>query len=319
VPLADGGHIEVQQLAGGDMTQQPSTISADFPYQKQRLRVLGHEMAYVDVGQGDPIVLLHGNPASSYLWRNVLPYLEPLGRCVAPDLIGMGDSDKLPNSGPTSYSFVEHRRYLDDLLQELGVRERVTLVVHDWGSGLGFDWANRHRAAVHGIAYMGQLVLPRGWNDWDEQTRNLLQMIRSPEGTVMTMEGDLFEQVLASGIIRQLGEEELAEYRRPFANPGEDRRPIVSWACSNPLDGEPADVTEIMNSYSDWLPQSSVPKLFVNSEPGGLPGSLIDFCRTWKAQREVTVRGLHFMLEDSPHEIGRAIADWLTSIKPTDK
>jgi len=294
---------------------RPPTISAEFPYEKQRLRVLGHDMAYVEVGQGDPIVLLHGNPSSSYLWRNVLPYLEPLGRCIAPDLIGMGDSDKLPNTGPKSYRFVEHRRYVDALLEELGVRQRVILVVHDWGSGLGFDWANRHREAVRGIAYMGPLVQPRGWNDWDEQTRNLLQTLRSPAGEKMALEGDLFEQILTSGVLRQLREEELAEYRRPFANPGEDRRPTLSWARSNPLDGDPADVTEIMNSYSEWLPQSSVPKLFVNSEPGaGLTGSLRDFCRTWSAQREVTVRGLHFLQEDSPHEIGRAIADWLASI-----
>jgi len=297
------------------MPYQPSTIAAEFPYNKRRLPVLDHNMAYVDVGQGDPIVLLHGNPASSYLWRNVLPYLEPLGRCIAPDLIGMGDSDKLPNSGPGSYSFVDHRRFLDALLEELGVRERVTLVVHDWGSGLGFDWANRHRDAVRGIAYMGQLVLPRGWNDWDEQTRTLLELIRSPEGEAMTLEGDLFEQVLASGVIRQLRDEELAEYRRPFASPGEDRRPIVTWAQSNSLDGQPADVTEIMHGYSDWLPQSSVPKLFINSNPGGLPDSLVEFCRTWKAQREVTVSGLHYMQEDSPHDIGQAIAEWLTSIK----
>src|SRR6516165_5497951 len=155
-------------------------ISTAFPYQKQRRRVLGREMAYVEVGQGDPILLLHGNPTSSYLWRNVLPHLEPLGRCIAPDLIGMGDSDKLPNTGPKSYRFVEHRRYVDALLEELGVRQRVILVVHDWGSGLGFDWANRHREAVRGIAYMGPLVQPRGWNDWDEQTRNRLQTLRSP-------------------------------------------------------------------------------------------------------------------------------------------
>jgi haloalkane dehalogenase len=296
------------------MTQEPSAISAEFPYEKQRLQVLGHDMAYVEVGQGDPIVLVHGNPTSSYLWRNVLPHLQPLGRCIAPDLLGMGDSDKLPNSGPESYRFVEHRRYLDALLEELGVRERVTLVIHDWGSGLGFDWANRHRKAVRGIAYMGPLVQPRGWNDWDEQTRNLLEIGRTPVGEKMALEQPLFEQILTSGVLRQLREEELAEYRRPFANPGEDRRPTLSWARSNPLDGEPADVTEIMNSYSEWLPQSSVPKLFVNSEPGGLTGSLREFCRTWSAQREVTVRGLHFMQEDSPHEVGRAIADWLASM-----
>jgi haloalkane dehalogenase len=293
--------------------QSPAPISAKFRYEKQRRRVLGLDMAYVKAGQGDPIVLLHGNPTSSYLWRNVLPYLEPLGRCIAPDLIGMGDSGKLPNSGPGSYRFVEHRRYLDALLEDLGVRERVTLVVQDWGSGLGFDWANRHREAVRGIAHMGALVQPRGWDDWPESTRRMLLAARSPEAEAMVLEQPFFEQALTSGILRTLSEEELAEYRRPFANPGEDRRPTLTWALENPVNGEPADVTEIENSYSEWLAQSSVPKLFVNADPGTMTGSLLDFVRTWSAQREVTVRGLHFMPEDSPHEIGRAIADWLAS------
>jgi haloalkane dehalogenase len=220
-------------------------------------------MAYVEVGQGDPIVLLHGNPTSSYLWRNVLPHLQPLGRCIAPDLIGMGDSDKLPNSGPGSYRFVEHRRYLDALLEELGVRERVTLVVHDWGSGLGFDWANRHREAVRGIAYMEAILRPRGW-ELPQQYQQMILMLRSPAGEAMSMEQNLSEQVMIGGVLRHLGEQELAEYRRPFANPGEDRRPPLSWARENPVHGEPADVAEIVKSYSEWLPQSSVPKLFVN-------------------------------------------------------
>src|SRR5262252_5767422 len=242
---------------------EDKAISAAFRYQKQRRPVLGNEMAYVEVGQGDPIVLLHGNPTSSYLWRNVLPHVQPLGRCIAPDLIGMGDSDKLPDSDPSSYRFVEHRRYLDALLEELGVRERVTLVVHDWGSGLGFDWANRHREAVRGIAYMGALVQPRGWNDWPEATRSLLKAASSKAWEKMALEGNLWEQALTSGILRTLSEEELAQYRRPFAHPGEDRRPTLAWAQENPLDGDPADVTEIENSYSEWLAQSSVPKLVV--------------------------------------------------------
>jgi haloalkane dehalogenase len=295
-------------------SQQPSTISADFPYKKQRLRVLGHEMAYVEVGQGDPIVLLHGNPTSSYLWRNVLPYVQPFGRCIAPDLIGMGDSDKLPNSGPESYRFVEHRRYLDALLEKLGVREQVTLVVHDWGSGLGFDWANRHREAVRGIAYMEAIVQPRAWNDFPEAVRGILQALRTPAGQAWAVEQKLSEQVLTSGVIRKLREEELAEYRRPYVAP-EDWRPTLTWPGELPIDGEPADVTEIVTNYAEWLSQSSVPKLFVNGDPGaGLTGSLRDFCRTWSAQREVTVRGLHFLQEDSPHEIGPAIADWLASM-----
>jgi haloalkane dehalogenase len=295
------------------MRTSPQAISAEFPYKKERKRIFGLDMAYVEAGEGDPIVLLHGNPTSSYLWRNVIPHLQPLGRCIAPDLIGMGDSGKLPDSGPGSYRFVEHRRYLDALLEELGVRERVTLVVQDWGSGLGFDWANRHREAVHGIAYMGALIQPRGWNDWPDASRKMLQASRSPAAEAMALEGDLFEQALTSGILRTLSEEELAEYRRPFASPGEDRRPTLTWAQENPLDGEPADVTEIENSYSEWLAHSSVPKLFVNADPGAMTGSLLNFVRTWPAQREVTVRGLHFMQEDSPHEIGQAIAEWLTS------
>jgi haloalkane dehalogenase len=295
------------------MKTSPQAISAEFPYKKERKRIFGLDMAYVAVGEGDPIVLLHGNPTSSYLWRNVIPHLEPLGRCIAPDLIGMGDSGKLPGSGPGSYRFVEHRRYLDALLEELDIRERVTLVVHDWGSGLGFDWANRHREAVHGIAYMGALIQPRGWNDWPDASRKMLQASRSPAAEAMALEGDLFEQALTSGILRTLSEEELAEYRRPFESPGEDRRPTLTWAQENPLDGEPADVTEIENSYSEWLARSSVPKLFVNADPGAMTGSLLNFVRTWPAQREVTVRGLHFMQEDSPHEIGQAIAEWLAS------
>jgi len=225
----------------------------------------------------------------------------------------MGDSDKLPDSGPGSYRFVEHRRYLDALLEELDVRERVTLVVQDWGSGLGFDWANRHREAVHRIAHMGALIQPRGWNDWPDASRKMLQASRSPAAEAMALKGDLFEQALTSGILRTLSEEELAEYRRPFASPGEGRRPTLTWAQENPLDGEPADVTEIENSYSEWLARSSVPKLFMNADPGAMTGSLLNFVRTWPAQREVTVRGLHFMQEDSPHEIGQAIAEWLTS------
>ncbi|HKW34629.1 MAG TPA: haloalkane dehalogenase [Candidatus Acidoferrum sp.] len=204
-------------------TKRANTISAAFPYQKQRRRILGREMAYVEVGEGDPIVLLHGNPTSSYLWRNVLPHLKPLGRCIAPDLIGMGDSDKLPNSGPGSYRFVEHRRYLDALLEALDVRERVTLVVHDWGSALGFDWANRHREAVKGIAYMEAIVRPQGWDHWDIMNmRPFLQALRSEAGEEMVLQDNFFvEKILPGAILRTLSAEEMAEYRRPFPEPGE--------------------------------------------------------------------------------------------------
>src|SRR5215469_9066288 len=290
-------------------------ISAAFPYQKRRQRVLGREMAYVEVGEGDPIVLLHGNPTSSYLWRNVLPHLRPRGRCIAPDLIGMGDSDKLPGSGPDSYRFVEHRRYLEALLEALDVRERVTFVIHDWGSALGFDWANRHREAVKGIAYMEAIVRPQGWDHWDNaHLRPALQALRSEAGEAMVLQDNFFiEQILPKAVLRTLSAEEMAAYRRPFAEPGEGRRPTLTWVREIPIDGEPADVAAIVATYADWLATSRLPKLFVKAEPGLLlaAGANLDFVRGWPAQAEVTVAGVHFVQEDSPDEIGRAIADWM--------
>jgi haloalkane dehalogenase len=293
-------------------------ISAGFPYQKQRRQVLGRKMAYVEVGVGDPIVLLHGNPTSSYLWRNVLPHLQTLGRCIAPDLIGMGDSDKLPDSGPGSYRFVEHRRYLDALLEALGVHERVTLVIHDWGSALGFDWANRHREAVKGIAYMEAIVGPQHWDHWDKfGMRAALQALRSDAGEAMVLQDNFFiEQILPKAILRTLSAEEMAEYRRPFAEPGEGRRPTLTWPRQIPLDGDPADVAAIAAAYSEWLASSSVPKLFIKAEPGGILAAdpLVDFVRSFPAQTELTVAGLHFVQEDSPDEIGRAIAGWMRKL-----
>jgi haloalkane dehalogenase len=300
------------------MMNMMNMISATFPYQKQRRQVLGREMAYVEVGVGDPIVLLHGNPTSSYLWRNVLPHLQSLGRCIAPDLIGMGDSDKLPDSGPSSYRFVEHRRYLDALLEALGVHERVTLVIHDWGSALGFDWANRHREAVKGIAYMEAIVGPQHWDHWDKfGMRAALEALRSDAGEAMVLQDNFFiEQILPKAMLRTLSAEEMAEYRRPFAAPGEGRRPTLTWPRQIPLDGDPADVAAIVSAYSDWLAMSSVPKLFVKAEPGGILATegLVDFVRSLPAQTEVTVAGVHFIQEDSPNEIGRAIADWMRTL-----
>jgi len=293
-------------------------ISAAFPYKKQRRRVLGREMAYVEVGKGDPIVLLHGNPTSSYLWRNVLPHLKPLGRCIAPDLIGMGDSDKLPDSGPNSYRFVEHRRYLDALLESLDVRERVTLVIHDWGSALGFDWANRHREAVKGIAYMEAIMGPQYWDHWDKfGMRHALQGLRSEKGEEMVLRDNFFiEKILPGAILRKMSDEDMAEYRRPFAEPGEGRRPTLTWPRQIPIEGEPADVTAIVTAYADWLKTSHIPKLFLRAEPGGIlaHGPVLDLARSLPAQTEVTISGLHFVQEDSPDEIGRAVAGWMEAL-----
>src|SRR5215510_1827389 len=283
------------------LSMETNMISGAFPYQKRRRRVLGGEMAYVEVGEGDPIVLLHGNPTSSYLGRNVLPHLQPLGRCIAPDLIGMGDSDKLPNSGPGSYRFVDHRRYLDALLEALDVRERVTFVVHDWGSALGFDWANRHRDAVKGIAYMEAIMRPQGWDHWASigpDMRSVLQALRSEAGDTMVLRDNFFiEQVLPKAVLRTLSAEEMAEYRRPFAEPGESRRPTLTWVRQIPIEGEPADVAAIVSDYAAWLETSSVPKLFVKGEPGALlaRGANLDFARGLPSQAEITVAGVHYV------------------------
>ncbi len=291
-------------------------ISATFPYQKKRQLVLGQEMAYVEVGNGDPIVFLHGNPTSSYLWRNIISYLQGLGRCIAPDLIGMGDSDKLPNSGPNSYTFIEHRSFLDALLDLLGVHQRVTFVVHDWGSALGFDWAYRHPDAVRGIAYMEAIVKPGTWSEMPEPARKIFQALRSPAGEQMVLEQNSFIEVnLPNTILRRLTEEEMAHYRRPFAEPGEARRPTLSWPRQLPFDGEPADVTEIVTAYGEWLSRSNIPKLYIQSDPGTMLPSAREFCRAWPAQSEVTVRARHYPQEDSPDEVGQAIANWLQHLK----
>ncbi len=283
---------------------------------KQFARVHGRRMAYTEMGHGDPIVFLHGNPTSSYLWRNILPGLADLGRCIAPDLIGMGDSDKLPGSGPESYRFVEHRHYLDGLLEQLGVNKNVILVIHDWGSGLGFDWANRHRDAVRGIAYMEALVRPASWDEWPEIIRPIFKGFRSEAGESMVLEKNVFvEKVLPGSVLRGLSEEEMEVYRRPFLSPGEDRRPTLSWPRQIPLDGEPPDVTRIAGDYSDWMAGNMIPKLFVNAEPGALlTGAIREYCRSWPNQQEVTVRGSHFIQEDSPGEITRALHDWVSGL-----
>jgi len=282
-------------------------------YTKKRKKILDHTMSFVDEGAGDPIVLLHGNPTSSYLWRNIIPHLTGLGRCVAPDLIGMGDSDKLKNSGPNSYSFIEHRKYLDALLEEIGVTDNVTFVIHDWGSALGFDWAYRHPNKVKGIAYMEAILIHYAWSDWPEDASKIFQGFRSPADEEMILEKNYFvELVLPNSVIRKLTPAEMDVYRRPFLNPGEDRRPTLTWPRQIPIEGEPKEVVEIVTAYAEWLSKSDIPKLFINAEPGSiLTGRARDFCRNWPNQEEVTVMGKHFIQEDSPDEIGQSIAKFI--------
>ncbi len=283
---------------------------------RKKVEVLGKQMAYVEMGQGDPIVFLHGNPTSSYLWRNIMPLLADQGRCIAPDLIGMGDSDKLEDSGPERYRYVEHRQYLDALLDALGVEQRVTLVIHDWGSALGFDWAQRHPQAVIGIAYMEAIVRPMGWNEWPEPIRDLFRAFRSDAGEEIVLQKNVFvDRVLPGSVLRGLTAPEMDVYRAPFQHPGEDRRPTLTWPRQIPLDGEPDDVSAIVAGYAEWLQTSPVPKLFINAEPGAiLVDDMREFCRRWPNQSEVTVPGSHFIQEDSPTEIGGAIASWRREI-----
>ena len=291
-------------------------ISAEEPYTKKKARVLEHTMSYVEEGSGDPIVLLHGNPTSSYLWRNIIPHLSGLGRCVAPDLIGMGDSDKLKNSGPDSYTFVEHRKYLDALLKEIGVNENVGFVIHDWGSALGFDWAYRHPNMVKGIAFMEAILFHYDWSDWPDDARKIFQGFRSPAGEGMILDKNYFiELVLPNSVMRELTPSEMDVYRRPFLNPGEDRRPTLTWPRQIPIEGEPKEVVEIVTAYSEWLAKSDIPKLFINAEPGAiLVGRARESCRTWHNQEEITVMGKHFIQEDSPDEIGKSISKFIRKL-----
>jgi len=292
-------------------------LSAQPFAQKKFATVLGRRMAYIDEGAGDAIVFQHGNPTSSYLWRNIMPHCAGLGRLIACDLIGMGDSDKLPDSGPQRYTYAEQRDYLFALWDQIGLGDRVIFVIHDWGSVLGFDWANRHRQRVAGIVYMEAIVTPVTWTDWPENARRAFQGFRSDGGEEMILAKNLFvERVLPGSVLRKLTDEEMTEYRRPFLNAGEDRRPTLTWPRQIPIEGEPADVARVVVDYSTWLATSDVPKLFINADPGSiLTGRQRDVCRAWRNQQEVNVKGLHFLQEDSPDEIGQAVADFVRRVR----
>ncbi|HEX3709571.1 MAG TPA: haloalkane dehalogenase [Pseudolabrys sp.] len=279
--------------------------------------VNGKRMAYLEAGTGDAIVFQHGNPTSSFLWRNVMPHCAGLGRLIACDLIGMGDSDKLESSGPDRYTYAEQRDYLFALWDQLALGDSVVLVVHDWGSALGFDWAERNRKRVAGIVYMEAIVAPLTWADWPENARRAFQGFRSGKGEEMILTNNMFvERVLPGSVMRKLSDEEMAVYRAPFANSGEDRRPTLTWPRMIPIDGAPADVTATVERYGSWLAQGDVPKLFINAEPGSiLTGRQRDLCRKWPNQTEVTVKGLHFVQEDSPDEIGKAVSDFVKRLR----
>lgn len=281
---------------------------------KQEVTVLGRKMAYVEEGEGKPILFLHGNPTSSFLWRDVMPALRGMGRLIAPDLIGMGDSEKLTPAGADTYRFATHSRYLSAFIDAVvPAPEKLMLVVHDWGSALGFDWANRHRDRVRAIAYMEAIVRPlTGWDEWSKSATPIFQGFRSDKGEEMIIDRNMFiERVLPGSIRRKLSDEEMGEYRRPFLNPA-DRWPTLTWPREIPIGGEPADVVAIVEDYARWMASNQIPKLFVNADPGAiLIGTRREFCRGWLNQKEITVAGTHFIQEESGAEIGSAIRQWL--------
>lgn len=291
-------------------------LSETMPYKKKFANVNGKKIAYVEEGTGDPIVLLHGNPTSSFLWRNVIPELVKSGRVIAPDLIGQGDSEKLPASeGAERYSLEVAYSYVDGLLEVIGANKNVTLVIHDWGSGIGFLWAMRHAAAMKGVAYMEAIVKAISWGDWPESAVGMFKGFRSEKGEDLILNRNMFiEGVLPSSVLRTLSETEMEAYRAPHPTP-DDRQPLLNWPRQIPLGGEPADVAALVNQYSAFMAASEVPKLFINADPGSiLVGPQREFCRSWPNQQEVTVKGLHFIQEDSPIEIGQAVASWLKTI-----
>lgn len=283
------------------------------------ITVKGLKMAYQEEGEGAPIVFLHGNPTSSYLWRNVVPHLKGLGRCLVPDLIGMGESDPLPESDPNSYRFTEHAEFLEELLQKLEVEKDAILVGHDWGGALLFHWAMQHADAVQGIVYMETIVSPVSWRDWPEDAKGIFQGMRSEAGEKIVLQKNLFvEGILPNSVLRKLTEEEMNVYRKPFLEEGERRRPMLTWPREIPIEGEPEDVCSIVTAYGKWLQDCEIPKLFINAEPGSiLTGRQRQFCRRFRKQHEVTVKGSHFIQEDSPDEIGTAIAEFTEKLRQT--
>jgi haloalkane dehalogenase len=288
--------------------------ATEFSRRKKFVEVDGINMAYYEVGEGNPIVFLHGNPTSSYLWRKVIPHVQHLGRCIAPDMVGMGDSEKLPNSGPGVYTYVAHRRYLFGLLEQLGVDDKVVLVIHDWGSAMGFDWARQNPGKVKGIAYMEALLSPPDRKD--ATPSKFFQVLRSERGEKAILEDNLFIDMFLQEVGLYLTEEDKAEYRRPYLEPGESRRPTLTWPRQIPYDNDPAETAQIMTAYSDWLTESDVPKLFIQANPGIIfsVAELRRFARSLPNQKIVQVYGGHFVQEISGDAIGRALRDWIPSL-----
>lgn len=283
---------------------------------KNYKEILGKQMAYIDSGEGQSIVFLHGNPASSFLWRNITPFVSDLGRIIVPDLIGMGDSEKLEGIDNPDYQYHGQYKYLSTLLDSLDLGDEINLVIHDWGSAMGFQYARENSDRIKSITFMEAIVMPLSWDQWPENARNIFQLMRSEAGEEIVLEKNVFvERILLNDSANGFTDEERNEYIRPFKNPGEDRRPTLTWPRQIPIDGSPQAVIDEVTKNGEFHKDSKIPKLFINADPGSiLIGEQRDFVRSWTNLRELTVKGNHFIQEHSPKEIGEALKNFLTSI-----
>ena len=282
---------------------------------KKFIKIKNKNIAYIDEGKGNILLFIHGNPTSSYLWRNIINSLKNNYRCIAPDLIGMGESDKLDNPSQENYSLKEHIKWFDDFINGIKLDKKIILVIHDWGSAIGFDFAKKKPKRIAGIVYMEAIVRPMKWNEWPENATKAFKLLRSEAGEELILEKNIFvERILPSSIIRKLSDEEMNEYRRPFMEEIA-RRPTLDWPRHIPINDEPPEMVSIVSSYEQWMSENEIPKLFINAEPGTiLVGRQRECCRKWKNQQEITVTGSHFIQEDSPHEIGEAINTWMNEL-----
>ena len=285
-------------------------------YTKKYKDIKNSKMAFIDEGSGDTFLFLHGNPTSSFLWRNIAPHVEDIGRIVIPDLIGMGDSDKLEGVDNPGYKYHGQYSYLTALMDELDLGDNIHLIIHDWGSAMGFQFARENKDKIKSITYMEAIVMPLTWDQWPDPATKIFGLFRSEAGEELVLEKNFFvERILLADSSTGYTEEEKSEYIRPFINPGEDRRPTLTWPRQIPLDGEPSEVVEEVRLNAEFHKESDIPKLFINADPGSiLIGDQREFARSWKNQTEITVSGNHFVQEDSSEEIGAALRNFVESL-----
>ena len=285
-------------------------------YTKKYKDIKNSKMAFIDEGSGDTFLFLHGNPTSSFLWRNIAPHVEDIGRIVIPDLIGMGDSDKLEGVDNPGYKYHGQYSYLTALMDELDLGDNIHLIIHDWGSAMGFQFARENKDRIKSITYMEAIVMPLTWDQWPDPATKIFGLFRSQAGEELVLEKNFFvERILLADSSTGYTEEEKSEYIRPFINPGEDRRPTLTWPRQIPLDGEPSEVVEEVKLNAEFHKESDIPKLFINADPGSiLIGDQREFARSWKNQTEITVSGNHFIQEDSSEEIGAALRNFVESL-----